>query len=282
MRGAATSGREQLHAMWSTAAPSWAEHADYVDSRGAPLATAMIEATMPANGDRVLELACGPGGVGLEVAPLVAPGEVVLSDVAPEMVAIAAERASALGLTNVSTLVIDLEEIAQPDASYDVVLCREGLMFARDPALAAGEMRRVLRAGGRMAAAVWGPRSRNPWLGVVLDTVSAHLGAPVPPPGVPGPFSLDDLDRLGAILTAAGLADVVVIELPMPLRAGSFDEWWARTSALAGPLARVLGALPAEATDAIRRDARRSVRPYETADGLEFPGVTLLATARRT
>ncbi|HUP74067.1 MAG TPA: hypothetical protein VM282_13590 [Acidimicrobiales bacterium] len=65
------------------------------------------------------------------------------------------------------------------------------------------------------------------------------------------------------------------------MRVGSFDEWWARTSALAGPLARLLAALPAEAADAIRLDARQSVRAYETADGLEFPGVTLLATARR-
>ena len=281
MSGSVTSSREQLHAMWSAVAPSWAEHADYVDSRGAPLATAMIAATMPSKDDRVLELACGPGGLGLEVAPLIAPGEVVLSDVALEMTAIAARRASALGLTNVSTVVLDIEAIEQPDASFDVVLCREGLMFAPDSALAVREMNRVLRPGGRLAVAVWGPRSRNPWLGAVLDAVSAHVGAPVPPPGVPGPFSLDDADRLAAIFSAAGPTDVVVAELPMPLRVASFAEWWARTSALAGPLARLLAALPAEAAEAIRLDARQSVRVYETADGLEFPGVTLLATARR-
>lgn len=83
--------------------------------------------------------------------------EVVLSDVAPEMTAIAAQRAAAVGLTNVSTLVLDLEAIEQPGASYDVVLCREGLMFASDPAVAVGEMSRLLRPGGRLAAAVWVP-----------------------------------------------------------------------------------------------------------------------------
>jgi SAM-dependent methyltransferase len=282
MGGSVVNGRGQLHAMWSSVAASWAEHAEYVDSRGAPVAAAMIAATTPAKGDRVLELACGPGGVGLEVAPQVAPGEVVLSDVAPEMAAIAAQRAAALGLANVSTLVLDLEAIEQPGASYDVVLCREGLMFASDPAAAVGEMSRVLRPGGRLAAAVWGPRSRNPWLGAVLDAVSAYVGSPIPPPGVPGPFSLDDADRLAAILAAADLTDVGVAELPMPLRVGSFDQWWERTSALAGPLAKVLAALPAEAVSAIRLDARQSVRAYETADGFEFPGVSLLATARRS
>jgi SAM-dependent methyltransferase len=200
----------------------------------------------------------------------------VLSDVAPEMVAIAAERAAG----RAGTLVLDLEEIAQPDDSYDVVLCREGLMLTPDPARASREIARVLRPGGRVAVAVWAARERNPWLGLVLDAASAQIGAPIPPPGVPGPFSLSDPDRLAAVLADAGLEDVAVSELSVPARAGSFEEWWARTVALAGPLARVLGALPAPAAEALRARARASVRDYEIPDGLELPGVTLLASAR--
>ena len=91
---------------------------------------------------------------------------------------------------------LDLEQIDEPDGSYDVVLCREGLMLVPDPARAAREIARVLRPGGRVALAVWGPREQNPWLGVVFDAVSAQLGTPMPPPGIPGPFSLDDADGL--------------------------------------------------------------------------------------
>ena len=155
-------------------------------------------------------------------------------------------------------------------------------MFAPDPARAAGEMSRVLRPDGRLAIAVWGPRERNPWLGLVLDVVSAHVGAPVPPPGVPGPFSLDDADTLAGILAAADLTNVVVTDLPVPMCVGSFDEWWSRTSSLAGPLAKLLTTIPAEAADAMRLGARHAVSAYETHNGLEFPGVTLLATARRS
>jgi SAM-dependent methyltransferase len=224
----------------------------------------------------VLELACGGGGVGLAAAENGC--EVVLSDVAPEMTAIAARRAA--GRAGVSTLVLDLEEIAQPDGSYDVVLCREGLMLTPDPGRAAREIARVLRPGGRVAVAVWAARERNPWLGIVLAATSAQLGAPFPPPGVPGPFSLPDADGLATVLAEAGLEDVAVSELSVPARAGSFEEWWGRTVALAGPLARVLDSLPAETAEAIRARARASARAYKTPDGVELPGVTLLASAR--
>jgi SAM-dependent methyltransferase len=154
-------------------------------------------------------------------------------------------------------------------------------MFAPDPARATREIRRVLRSGGRVALAVWGPRGSNPWLGVVLDAVSAQLGAPVPPPGIPGPFSLGDADRLAQLLSDAELSDVVVSELPVPLHASSFDEWWDRTGALAGPVAKILSSMPAEAAQAVRARAREAAKAYETPDGLDFPGVTLLAVARR-
>jgi SAM-dependent methyltransferase len=274
--------RRQLHGMWASVAPAWGEHADYADTRGAAITAELLRLSAPRPGERVLELACGAGGVGIAAARLVGPaGEVVLSDVATEMTGIAAARAAALGLGNVSTLTLDLDDLAQPDQAYDVVLCREGLMFALDPAHAVAEIRRVLRPGGRVALAVWGPRARNPWLGIVFDAVSAQLGGPVPPPGIPGPFALDDPDRLGRLLAGAGLTGVAVTEVPAPLRDPSFDAWLARTSALAGPLAARLAALPETARRELRARLQAAVRRYETPSGLDFPGVSLLAAGRR-
>src|SRR4051794_5213693 len=94
--------RERLHGMWASVAGGWAEHADYVDARGAQATKRILESAQPQQGERVLELACGPGGLGLAAAQRVAPdGEVVLSDVAAAMTSIAAARAAALGLSNV-------------------------------------------------------------------------------------------------------------------------------------------------------------------------------------
>jgi ubiquinone/menaquinone biosynthesis C-methylase UbiE len=206
-------------------------------------------------------------------------GEVVLSDVVPEMAEIAGTRAAALGLRNTRTRVLDIEQIDEPDASYDVVLCREGLMFAVDPVRAAREIARVLRPGGRLVVAVWAPRARNPWLTLVFGAVSAQLGRPVPPPGVPNPFSLDDADRLAATLRDGGLAAVRVEELPTPVRASSFDEWWAATRGLAGPLTAVLAQLPPAALQALDERLREDVAAYVTASGCEIPGLTLIASA---
>ena len=129
---------------------------------------------------------------------------------------------------------------------------------------------------------MWAERERNPWLGLVFDAVSAQTGAPVPPLGVPGPFSLGDAGLLAGLLADAGLADVHVSEAAAPLRAGSFDEWWQRTSALAGPLTKILSAMPAEARQAVRARLAESVRPYTTSTGaVEMPGVTFVASGRR-
>lgn len=271
--------RAGLHGMWASVAPAWGEHAEYVDARAATATERLLELAAPEAGQRVLELACGAGGLGLAAAERVGPdGEVVLSDVVAQMTEYAAARADARGLNNVTTRVLDLERIDEPDDSFDVALCREGFMFVLDPGLAASEIRRVLRARGRFAIAVWGPREENPWLGLVLDAVSEELGAPVPPPGVPGPFALEDRSKLEGLLAGAGFAEVAVEEFPVPTRVPSFEEWWARTCALAGPLSNLLASLPEDRRVAVRERARKAASAYETDSGLEFPAVTLIAS----
>jgi enediyne biosynthesis protein CalE5 len=281
-----TSGTEQIRGhvqgMWSAVAAGWEEHADFVEARGAEVTRRLLEEAAPEPGARVLELACGAGDVGLAAASLVAPGEVVLSDVAAEMTAIAARRAEARGLANVTTGTFGVEAIEAPDEAFDVALCREGLMFAADPALAVREIARVLRAGGRLAVAVWGPRAENPWLGLVFDAVAEQLGRPVPPPGMPGPFALADAQALRRLLEDNGFDDVGVRELPVPLSAASFDVWWSRVAVLAGPLTTILAGLPETARRELADRLRDAARPFETGDrGLLFPGLALLASGRR-
>jgi SAM-dependent methyltransferase len=223
----------------------------------------------------------------LAIADRVTPGgRVVLSDVAPEMVRVAAARAARRNPAEatpqgVSTQVIDLEQINRPEASFDIVVCREGLMFALDPARAAREIARVLRPGGRVALAVWGPRDRNPWLGVLADAVQEHTGSPVPPPSMPGPFSLGAEGALESLLTEAGLEGVRVEEVCVPTHDASFEDYWHLRTDLAGPLKRLLASLPPQDLMSIRETVQARLSRYHTSDGLRIPGVAYIGSAHR-
>jgi ubiquinone/menaquinone biosynthesis C-methylase UbiE len=277
----ADAGRHHRRNMWAAVAAGWERHADFVEARGVDVTRALLEETAPGPGEHLLELACGAGDVGLAAAALVSPGQIVLSDVAAEMTAIAARRAHARDLVNVTSRTFGIEAIEADDGSFDVVVCREGLMFAGDPARAVREISRVLSPNGRVAIAVWGPKALNPWLGVVFDAVSTQLGRPLPPPGVPGPFALADADALHRLLADNGLSHVAVRDVSVPLSAPSFDVWLSRVTALAGPLATVLAGLPEAAGHELEQRLRVAVQRFTSPDGsLRFPGMALVASAR--
>ena len=273
--------RAGLHSMWSAVAPGWERNADFIDERASGLTEALLKAAAIVDGERVLELACGPGGLGLTVAERFPASEVIVSDVASEMTAIAAARARERGLANLMATDLDLESIDQPDDSFDVVLCREGIMLVPEPDRAAEEIHRVLRPGGRAAVSVWGSPEENPWLTAMLGALGDQLGGTFPPPGTPGPLSLGNPERFSGALTDGGFEEIEVREVEVPWRGASVDEWWERTTALAGPVAKLMAAQPPEVVEAIKGNAAERLSAYETGDVLEIPGVTLVALATR-
>jgi SAM-dependent methyltransferase len=268
--------------MWNSVAPSWERQAQFVDEHMAAATTLLLDMAAVVHGDEVIELACGPGGAGLAAAERVGEaGRVVLADLAEEMVAVAARRAS--GLAQVTTLLCDQAAIDAPDASFDAVLVRHGLMFAEDPVAAVREALRVLRPGGRYGVAAWGSRAANPWLGLILDAVGEQFGVPFPPPGIAGPFALDDPDRLAGVLEEGGLEAVDVRSVPTPMTAGSLEEWWDRVPQLAGPLSQALEGMVPEVRDAIRGRALAAGEAHARVaeGGIVMDGSVLVAAGRR-
>ena len=129
-----------------------------------PVSVAMVESLGLQPGQRVLELAAGPGDTGFMAAELVRPGGTLISsDGAEPMIEVARARAAQLGIDNVEFRQLELEWIDLETASVDAVLVRWGIMLTVDPTAAAREIRRVLRPGGHAALAVWDARERNPW-----------------------------------------------------------------------------------------------------------------------
>src|ERR1700683_1268396 len=87
---------------WSSVAPDWAELSSRVDRQLQGAADWMLEALALTPGDRLLELAGGPGTLSVRAAPAVGPtGHVIYSDFSEPMVQAAQERLHAEGLRNV-------------------------------------------------------------------------------------------------------------------------------------------------------------------------------------
>ena len=275
---------EASREQWSQAAQGWARAAEEEETgASAEAARWMLEAAELEPGQRVLELACGAGRVGLQVATRVGPeGTVLCSDFAEEMVKAVGERAERLGVPNVETRLLDAQQLDLPDEEFDVVLCRFGYMLMADPQAALRESARVLRPGGRLVSIVWGTAEQNPWLWLVIEALIDRLNAPPPEPGAPGPFSLGEAGRLRPLVEQGGFGDIEVAELATAQPYDSLAAWWDDLMEVSGPLAAMLKAMPAEDREAIRAKALAGGEKFVRADGRAvFPAAVLGATARK-
>ncbi|MEA2201027.1 MAG: hypothetical protein QOI89_1623 [Solirubrobacteraceae bacterium] len=265
--------------MWNGVAPGWETNAQFVDGQLASATEKLLDAAGIAEGNAVLDVGAGPGGAGLAAAERVGHGgSVVLSDVAAEMVAVAARRARAV--PQVSTAVFDQSEIAAEDGHFDAVISRHGLMFVEDAVGAVQEAVRALRPAGRYAAMTWAPRDLNPWLGLILDAVAEQFGVPFPPPNIPGPFSLDDAVLLKSVLQDGGLMDVQVETISTPMHAASLEDWWERVPRLAGPLAIALAGMEPAVREEIAQRALSSGANASRHEGeqIVFAGAVLIGS----
>jgi SAM-dependent methyltransferase len=125
--------------------------AAFVPSLSAHLAPHLLDAAEVTAGDHVLDVACGTGIVARMATERIGPaGRVVGLDRNEAMLTVARRIRPDLDWRRGEAMSLPF-----PDDSFDVVLCQSGLMFVPDPAAAVGEMARVVRPGGRVAAQVW-------------------------------------------------------------------------------------------------------------------------------
>jgi len=163
--------------------------------------------------------------------------------------------------------VLDAERMDLDDDAVDAVVCRWGYMLMADPAAALRETRRVLRAGGPLAFAVWRTPDRNPWAALPAMTLVQRGHLPPPEPGAPGIFSLGDPGRIQELVTEAGFSEPAVEEIAFDFRYADFDDLWDALVRLAGPFARAVKGLPDDEREATREAIRQNVAPYRNGDG---------------
>jgi len=169
------------------------------------LSERVLELAVPRAGERVLDLACGTGIVARSVAPIVGTeGTVVGVDVLPPMLAVArslpAPDGAAIDWREGDATALDL-----PDASFDLVVCQQGLQFFPDRAATAAEIHRVLAPGGRFVAAVWQSIDRQPFWKPFSEVEARNL-APLglSEDDVRIPFSWGEAEPIRELLEEAG------------------------------------------------------------------------------
>ena len=265
---------------WSEVAANWTRMSDQVEQMKAAVTERLLADAGPLAGRRVLELGAGTGSLAVRIAELVRPGGSLLaSDVADGMVD--AIRHTVADRPAVEVTRIDANAIPLDADSFDVVVFRMGLMLLPDPEPALTEIRRVLRADGVFAAAVWGGPQDNPWLTTVGMAAMMHgLVQGGPPVGPGGPFSLADPVDLEKRVRGAGFSDVTVSVIDAVRHFASPDEHFDTVATLSPPLAAAIAA----ATDVQRAMMRETVAgltaQYRDADGLHLPLRALVAIAR--
>jgi SAM-dependent methyltransferase len=175
--------KETTREQWQQAAGAWHRYAPTLSAWLGPATERMLDLAGVRSGQRVLDVAAGAGEQTLAIARRVGPGGSVLaSDLSPRILELAAAEAQRAGLTNVSTKVMDGEQLTLPDASVDVVVSRVGLIYFPDQHRALTDMRRVLVPGGRVAAIVYSTPERNAFFSTPVSIIRrrANLGAPPP------------------------------------------------------------------------------------------------------
>ncbi len=111
-------------------------------------------------GSTLLDLACGRGAYGLLIAQK-AGTSLIGVDFSAQALTEAREQAARMGVRNANFRVGGLTATGLPDASADAVLCTDAIQFPDEPAIAYGEIRRVLKPGGRVVLTCWEPFDRN-------------------------------------------------------------------------------------------------------------------------
>ena len=242
----------------------------------AGLHAALIEAADLKPGQRVLDLASGPGVLAGEAAQRVPGGLVVASDIAERALAEGRRRAPE---DNLLFAAADAERLTFADAAFDRVLCGLGLMFFPDAPRALAEMRRVLKPGGLAVFSVWSEEARAPLVACALQCIRRLL----PPPRAErlSPFRFGRQALLRQTLAAAGFAGIELHVHSLSCAFESPQAYWQAFRDLAGGAAAGLARLPAETLTRLGEEVAQELAPCRQGGGYVVQSEVIIAVARR-
>jgi SAM-dependent methyltransferase len=253
---------------WDAAAAGWKKWWPVFERSAQQVSDRLVELANVGPGARVLDVATGNGEPALTAARRVgASGRVIATDQSAGMLAIARDRAAALGATNVEFREIDGEALTIPERDFDAIVCRWGLMFMPDVTGALREIYQRLRAGGRLATAVWATADKMPLTTIGAEAVRKIAGLPPPPPDALGPLRLADESMMRGMLAAAGFKDVTAERMPVAFELASPADFAQFRVDIAAPFRALLERQTAEKRALMIEAVVEGARAYAGADG---------------
>jgi ubiquinone/menaquinone biosynthesis C-methylase UbiE len=229
----------------------------FVGRYGPRLALAMCEAAGVREGQRVLDVGCGPGALVSKLAEIVGAESVAGLD--PSEPFVQAARARVPGAR---ILVGSAESIPFADGEFDATLSQLVVNFLADPDQGLREMSRVTRPGGTVAGCVWDYGEGMTMLRAFWEAAAALDPERATPLMESHTMRFSRPEELGGLWENAGLTEVEVSPIVAEAAYDDFDDLWAPFPTGVGPAGAYAAALDDEAQGALRDEfARRLGAP---------------------
>ncbi len=239
-----------------------------------PATEMMLDLADLRTGNRVLDVAAGTGDQTLLAARRVGlNGHVLATDLSATMLKAAIEAARKAGLTNVETRTMNAEDLDLNPGSFDVVICRLGLMLFSDPPKALRGMHRVVKPGGKVATLVFSTAEKNPYQGVPSALLQG-LGSKVP-----SLFALGEPGMLEDAFRKGGFPSVVVHTVSLQRRFPSSAEYV--RSLQDTPFAPIMAKLPDAERQQAWAEIEQRISQLKSSNGLELSGEVLIGVGTR-
>jgi len=264
--------KETTREQWESAAKAWNDWGPFLRSWLGPATEIMLDMARIGPGVRVLDVAAGAGDQTLQVADRIGPtGFVCATDISPNILVFAAQNAANAGHENIKTRVMDGENLDVPEAAFDAVISRVGLIYFPDQQKALAGMKRALKPGGRVAAIVYSTAENNKFFSIPVSIIRQRANLPPPLPGQPGPFSLGNPGILEQEFRKAGLRDVESRTVSAPVRMSSAAECVRFEKESFGALHQMLAGLDEAGREEAWQEIEQKLGAFEAPSGFEGP-----------
>jgi SAM-dependent methyltransferase len=261
----------------------WADHPQHWDAVVGGLNDFLFAAAAIGSPDRVLDVACGNGQTTRLAAGLASDGHALGVDLSGPMVQRARALGRAEGVANVRFEQGDAQVYPFPRGEFDVAISRGGLTFFADPVAAFANIATALRSGGRLAFVCLQHMANQEWFTVLTSAVLGRVPTPNPAdPYAPGMFSLTDPERIRTVLTRAGLTDITVAPLDVPMLFGADASTAAEMHLGSGPARHRLRDADTTTETRLLHALTAALRPFEQPDGVRLRGAYWLVSAVRS